>query len=501
MEKLQAYQPNANKTAVITLEKGLVPPQAIDLEMMVLGTALEFGSATGEIVELFREEKVFYKPAHQEIYETILEMFKANEAIDLLTVSQKLKTRNKLDAIGGDSYLIELNRSSTSDAHLEYHCRILLQMFVKRKSIEVASLLLKKSYSDDTDIFDLLADCQKEIDDTAQWLVRKRPSDFKTVVDSFFDKAKNDVAGVPNSLSKLQYKMNGYRPSDLVIVAARPGMGKTALILNEAKHQAKLGIPVGIFSLEMSAHDLVGRMISEECGIDYSLIHKNKLSDYEKQVMQDKRSEFEKLPIYIHDQAGLTPMEFKIQLGKWKRESGVQIAYLDYLQLMNASGKNNSGNREQEISSISRSLKGTAKDLEVPVVALSQLSRAVESRGGIKRPMLSDLRESGAIEQDADIVMFLLRPEYYKIDTWDDDERSSTYGQCEINFAKFRGGELGACVVGSKLKYMRFHDLEEEWVDILALKPASVKDAFDSPFEIKQDLPANFEDEDDDMPF
>lgn len=496
MKKLNPEYQNKNSLApVIPLEKGKSIPNAVDLEEVVLGAALTFSRSISEIVELFRDEPVFYKAAHQEIYNAMLEMFRENEPVDLLSVSHKLKQRNKIEAVGGDWYLVQLTQKVSSDAHLEHHCRIILQMFVKRKSILVANEILAKAYNEETDIFDLLADSQQEIDNTAQWLIRKKPADFKTIVDSFFDRAKNDVPGIPNSLAKLQYKMNGYRNADLVIVAARPGMGKTALILNEAKHQAKKGIPVGIFSLEMSANDLVGRMIAEECEIDYSKVHKNKLDDFEKRLMNEKRAEFEKLPIHIHDQAGLTPMELKIQAGKWKREHGIKIIYVDYLQLMSASGKNNTGNREQEISSISRSLKGTAKDLDVPLIALSQLSRAVETRGGMKRPLLSDLRESGAIEQDADIVIFLLRPEYYKIDTWDDEDNSPTAGQCEINFAKFRGGETGACIVGCDLKYMRFSDLEEkdDFFENLPAPPPymSPQDAFGEPSP----------EEDDDMPF
>lgn len=494
---IQPYK-NHKQTEVVTLEKGKLPPQAIDLEETVLGCALQFTHAISEIVELFREEKVFYKPQHQEIYDAMLEMFKDSESVDLLTVSQKLRQRNKLEAVGGDFYLISLTQKVSSSAHLEEHCRILLQMFVKRKSIMVASEILTKSYQDQTDIFDLLSECQKDIDDTAQWLIRKRPSDFKTVVDSFFDKAKNETPGVVNSLSKLHAKMNGYRPKDLIIVAARPGMGKTALILNEAYHQAKQGIPVGIFSCEMSAQDLVGRIIANECEIDYSLIHKNKLTDFEKRLMNEKRAELEKLPIYVHDQGGISPMEVKIQAGKWKRENDVKIIYIDYLQLMNASGNNKSGNREQEVSSISRSLKATAMDLDLPVIALSQLSRAVETRGGMKRPMLSDLRESGAIEQDADVVMFLFRPEYYKIDTWDDDNRTPTQGQCEINLAKFRGGEPGACIVGSKLKYMKFHDLEDPWVRMPMPEPVQPNDAFEAP---TLDDVESFEEDPNELPF
>ena len=488
-----------NNPQVISLEKGKTPPQAIDLEESVLGIAMQFKNAISDIVEIFRDEPVFYKPQHQLIYDAMLEMFKESEPIDLLSLLQKLKQKSSLEKVGGDMYLIELTTRISSAAHLEHHCRIVLQMYVKRKSIHVANHMIEKAYNEETDIFDLLADSQKDIDDTAQWLIRKKPADFKSHVDNFFDHTKNEVAGVPNKLMKLKGKMNGYRNEDLIIIAARPGMGKTALILNEAKHQAEQGIPVGIFSLEMSAKDLVGRMIAEECEIDYSKIHKNKLNDFEKRLMNEKRKKFEELPIHIHDQAGLTPMEMKIQSSKWKREHGVKILYVDYLQLMNASGKNNSGNREQEISSISRSLKATAKDLGVPVIALSQLSRAVETRGGMKRPMLSDLRESGAIEQDADIVMFLLRPEYYKIDTWDDEERSSTRGQCEINIAKFRGGETAATVVGCDLRYMKFHDLEENFYDDIPEPPApqpnhNVSEAFEPSQQ-------QSEEDDDELPF
>lgn len=488
----------SKESKVISLEKGKIPPQAIDLEEAILGAVLQDKYAIGQVVEIFRMEQVFYKTAHQEIYNACVEMFEESEPVDLLSIIHKLKSRKTLEKIGGEYFLIQLTQKFSTSAHIEYHCRIVMQMHVKRESIKVANEIIEKSYNDDTDIFDLLSDSQKQIDDVAQWLIRKKPSDFKTVVDSIFDASENNVSGVPSSLAKLQKKLNGYRETDLIILAARPGMGKTALLLNEAKHMAKQGHPVGIFSLEMSAKDLGRRMLAEECGIDSSKLTLNRIDDFERRLMNEKRAEFEKLPIYIHDQAGLTPMELKVQAGKWKRENGVKMLFVDYLQLMNASGKNGTGNREQEISSISRSLKGTAKDLEVPVMALSQLSRAVETRGGYKRPILSDLRESGAIEQDADVIMFLLRPEYYKVYEWDDEDHTSCRGQAEITIAKFRGGETGQTVVGADLQYMRFYDLEEKdsFFEKLPVPNQNPDDAFE-PIENNQPI----EDDEDDLPF
>lgn len=490
------YTNSSNK--VVSLEKGKLPPQAVDLEEAILGAALQDKYIIDLIIEIFRDEKVFYKAAHQVIYDAMYEMAVDSQPIDMITVIHKLKTLGKLEAIGGEFYIVELTQKVSSSAHTEYHCRIVMQMHVKRQSIRVANDIIERSYNEETDIFDLLDASQKEMDDVSQWLIRKKPTEFKNVVDSVFDSSENNEAGVPSSLAKLQKKLNGYREEDLIIVAARPGMGKTALMLSEAKHMAKLGHPVAIFSLEMSDKDLVRRMLAEECGIDSSKITLNRLNQEEKNLMAEKRPEFEKLPIYIHDQAGLTPMELRGQASRWKREKGIKMIFVDYLQLMNASGKNHTGNREQEISSISRSLKATAKELGVPVMALSQLSRAVETRGGYKRPILSDLRESGAIEQDADVIMFLLRPEYYKVFEWDDDSRSSCRGQAEIGVAKFRGGETGACVVGCNLKYMRFFDLEEDddFFDSLPVPPnQNPQDAFEP---VPQ---SNLPEEDDDMPF
>jgi replicative DNA helicase len=238
-------------------------------------------------------------------------------------------------------------------------------------------------------------------------------------------------------------------------------MGKTALMINEAMGAARQGIPVGIFSLEMSDKQLASRMLANYCGINVEKLALNKLSDFEIRLMNEKRPEFEKLPIYIHDQPAMSPLEIKIHAAKWKRDKGIEMVYIDYLQLMRLKGHR--GNREQEVSECSAALKGLAKELDIPVMALAQLSRAPEQRGGMKRPILSDLRESGSIEQDADLIMFLLRPEYYKIEEWDDESRSPTAGQAEINIDKFRNGKTGACVVGCRLEFMQFYNLEDTW--------------------------------------
>ena len=481
-----------DRSKVITIEKGKLPPQAIDIEEVVLGALMIDKKAVYEVIDILKPE-VFYKEAHQHIFEAIIQLFENNEPIDLLTVSTQLKENSKLELSGGDFYLISITQKVSSSAHIEYHSRLLQQYYVKRESIKVASKIIEQAYEEETDIFDLLSDSQRDMDNVSQWLIRKKPVEFKNIVDTIFeDKEQED--GLPSKLESVQKETNGFTEPDVIIVAARPGMGKTAYMLNEAKHKAKQGIPVAIFSLEMSSKQLTERMLAEECGIDSKTIKNRKWNDFERRLMEKNRVEFEKLPIYIHDQGGLTPMEFKLQLGKWKREKGVKMAFIDYLQLMNASGKNVTGNREQEISYISRSIKGTAKELEMPIMALSQLSRAVESRGGMKRPLLSDLRESGAIEQDADVVIFLLRPEYYRIMEWDDDERSSTIGQCELSFAKHRGGEVFSVVVRSQLEYMRFEDLPEPegWLP-QQLPSVDAKEAFEQP--------NNYPDEEDDLPF
>lgn len=433
-------------------------PAALDLERSVLGAAIGYNGA-GELIEILRKEKVFHDAKHQGIYDAIVQLYERSETVDLLTVSHELKKLGKLEAVGGNVKLIELSNNVTGTAKLEYHSRIIQQMFVKRQAIGVGVKIQEESYKDETDIFQLLEASYRELDNVSDWLMVKKSGDFKDIVDKIFEAADDQTIGVPSSLGPLQSKLNGYQKTDLIIMGARPGMGKTALMVNEAMGAARKGIPVGIFSLEMSDKQLASRMLANYCGINVEKVALNKLDDFEIRSMNENREEFSKLPIYIHDQPAMSPLEVKIQAAKWKREKGIEMVYLDYLQLMRLKG--HKGNREQEVSECSAALKGLAKELDIPVMALAQLSRSPEQRGGMKRPMLSDLRESGSIEQDADLIMFLLRPEYYKIEEWDDESRSPTAGQAEINIEKFRNGKTGSCVVGCRLEFMQFYDLNE----------------------------------------
>ncbi|MGG5486273.1 replicative DNA helicase [Gaetbulibacter sp. PBL-D1] len=492
---MQQPKPNTNfktdKSTIISLEKGKIPPQAIDLEVAILGAMMIDKNGLLEAIEILSEnEDVFYKDSHKYIYKAILELFSEDVDVDILTVSQKLKSQSKLDLVGGDFYLIELTQHVSSSAHIETHCRIVMQKYVQRESIKVASKIIEEAYDETKDIFDLLEESQRSLDDTSEWLLRKKPEDLNTVYDKLIKNSENPIASIPSKFTKLNDRTNGYHPNDLVIIAARPGMGKTAFVLNEAKFQAEKGFPVGFLSLEMSDVELLGRIIANEFGIESSRIKQHQLTVSEKIVLKNEANKIKKLPLYIHDGSETTTTEAKTIIGKWVRQHGVRIVYIDYLQLMRASVNNKNGNREQEISYISRKLKAIAKEFEITVVALSQLSRAVETRGGMKRPVLSDLRESGAIEQDANVVQFLLRPEYYKISEWDDEARTPTAGQCEINTAKTREGRLGATYLdSSQLKYMRFTDLNDkqndDWTD--DFEPASTQEAFDEPQQPTQD--------------
>lgn len=491
---------NAKKqdnSTLIPLEKGKLPPQAIELEEVVLGACLIDKFAISEVVEILSDNhNVFYKEAHQYIYKAMYDMFAQSEEIDLLTVSEWLSNKGKLELIGGDFYLIGLTQKVSSSAHIEIHCRYIMQYYVKRHSIKVASQIIELAYDETSDVFEFLEQSQKQLDDTSQWLIRKKPTDLKAAYSKFVESKKQEQqTGIKSKFTKLRTKMS-YHAGDLVIVAGRPGMGKTALVLNEAKYMAKNKIPVGFMSLEMMTIQLVGRLVAEEFSIDANRIKEGgiHLTPSEKEVIEKEGNRISQLPIYIHDEGNLSVMEAKTIIGKWVRQHGVKIVFIDYLQLMRGL-KNHSGNREQEISYISRTLKAIAKEFEIPIVALSQLSRAVETRGGSKRPLLSDLRESGAIEQDADVVIFPYRPEYYKIDEWEDG--SPTAGQCEIDIAKIREGETGPTLISCNLRYMRFEDIEknDDWLPEPLPKPASVQEAFEpSETHINKE-------NDDDLPF
>lgn len=457
-------QSEISKITLVNLEKGKLPPQALDLEEAILGAVLIDKNGLYEAMELITSA-VFYKDAHKYIFEAVEELFNKNLPVDLLTVSSQLKKIGKLELAGGDFYLIQLTQKISSSAHIEYHCRIVQQKYVQRQAIKVSSSIIEKSYNENADIFELLEEAYKEYGGISDLITVGKIQSFRDSVREYLNTSKKNTQGVLSSLSKLNKKFNGYQNSDLIILAARPGMGKTGLVLNEILECGIRGVPVAFFSLEMSTKQIIGRLLSIISGIDIVKINTYNLTPSETLYLKKCSDLLEAMPIYIDDTGGLSPIELKIKCNKLKREKGIKMIVVDYLQLMKIKNKK-VNNRENEVSEISQSLKNIAKDLDVPLIALSQLSRSVEQRGSSKRPLLSDLRDSGSIEQDADIVMFIYRPEYYKIDEWDDDERSPTKDQAEIDVAKYRHGETGVCRVGCQLQYMRFMDLEDLDQDI-----------------------------------
>ena len=501
MEKrnpLKIYE--TENQAIVNLSDGKIPPQAIDLEEAVLGAMLIDEKGVNEIIELLSPE-VFYKRSHQLIYESIERLFRESEPIDLLTVSADLKKNKNFEPAGGDFYLISLSQKVSSSAHIEFHSRIILQKYIQRKLITISNEIIQKSYNESTDVMDLLDEAESKLYDVAQGNIKTSTESAQNLVirakARIEEIAKQEgLSGVSTGFEKLDKLTSGWQPSDLVIIAARPGMGKTALALSMARNiSVQQKIPVAFFSLEMSSVQLITRLISSETGLSSDKLRTGKLADHEWQQLNIKVSDLESSPLFIDDSPSLTIFELRAKARRLSSSHGIKLIIIDYLQLMNIGSSNKAGNREQEISTISRNLKALAKELDIPVIALSQLSRAVETRGGTKRPILSDLRESGAIEQDADIVSFLYRPEYYGISEWDDDMKTPSDGQGEFIVAKHRNGALDSI----KLKFIpnlgKFEDLG----------------GFDSPFEFQSKLnpenklsdfsePRN-KDEDDDIPF
>lgn len=446
-------------------ERGKMPPQAIDLEEAVLGAMMIDKKGLNETIEILQED-FFYRPQHQKIFKAIATLFNESEPIDLLTVSNQLRKNGDYDSIGGNYYLVGLTQKVASSAHIEFHARVIQEKYVLRKLIEISSSIIDKAYDETTDIFELLDESESEIFKITDGSLKSEYKDSKSLVYQAIEQIKamsekEGLSGVPSGFRDVDKITSGFHPSDLVILAARPGMGKTAFVLSMAKNiTVDYKIPVAVFSLEMSSIQLITRLIVGETGIDNEKIKKGNLTDAEWKQLYTKVKKLENAPLFIDDTPALNVFDLRAKCRRLVSQHGVKMIIIDYLQLMTTKDKSN-GNREQEISTISRSLKAIAKELEVPVIALSQLSRAVETRGGSKRPLLSDLRESGAIEQDADIVSFIYRPEYYKIPTWDDEEQSPTEGQAELIIAKHRNGALENIRLRFIAEQAKFMDLAE----------------------------------------
>jgi replicative DNA helicase len=447
------------------MEHGKLPPQAVDLEEAVLGALMLEKEAVNTVIDIL-QPKSFYKETHQSIFAAIQDLFQRSEPVDILTVTHELKQRGELDVVGGPYYITQLTNRIASAANIEFHARVISQKYIQRELIRISSQIITDAYDDTTDVFTLLDDAETNLFGVAEGNIRKSYATMSDLVrDSLaqIETAMNQesgVIGVASGFTALDRVTSGWQPSDLVIIAARPAMGKTSYVLSLARNAAvDFKIPVAFFSLEMSSVQLVTRLVSAESEISAEKLRSGNLRRDEMQQIHSKITELTEAPLFIDDTAGLSVFELRAKARRLKSKHDIQLLIIDYLQLMSGGGDKNSGNREQEISMISRSLKSIAKELNIPVLALSQLSRAVETRGGDKRPQLSDLRESGSIEQDADMVQFIHRPDYYGLT--EDEEGNSTKGVANIIIAKHRNGSV--CDV--QLKFIdtlaKFQDLEQ----------------------------------------
>lgn len=514
MENVKNINPiRIDKTTIINLEKGKLPPQVVDLEEAVLGAMMIDKKGVDDVIDILQSD-AFYKDSHKYIFEAIVQLFTETQPIDLLTVSAQLKKNGKLELAGGDFYLIQLTQKISSSAHIEFHSRIILQKFIQRSLIRISTEIIEDSYDETTDVFDLLDKAESKLYEVTQGNIKRSSETAQSLVlqakKRIEEISKQEgLSGVETGFTNLDKLTSGWQPSDLIIIAARPAMGKTAFVLSMARNMAiDYGHPVALFSLEMASVQLITRLISSETGLSSEKLRTGKLEPHEWTMLSTKVKDLEKAPLFIDDTPSLSIFDLRAKSRRLVSQHGIKIIIVDYLQLMTAGGSGKGGgNREQEISTISRNLKALAKELNVPVIALSQLSRAVETRGSSKRPLLSDLRESGAIEQDADIVSFLYRPEYYKIDEWDDDEASPTAGQAEIMIAKHRNGGIENVrlkFLGHLGKFDNLDDYNGSYDDL----PSSMNHNHDeNPFQTKN-LPSpneafgsNLNDDDDDMPF
>ncbi len=455
-----------NKSDLKILEQeGRVPPQATEVEEAVLGAMLiEHEAATVALQMLSPDD--FYKPAHRHIFEVLHSLYERDNPLDLLTVENELRDKELLDACGGAGYLSELTRSVSSAANIDYHAQIIAEKATKRNLILGCTEIIQEAYDSSSDPYDVLDRAEQKVFDLAN---AKHRSQAKPIGDVLKDTLsyledirgkQGGITGVPTGLS-IDEMTAGWQNGDMIVIAARPSMGKTAFVLTTARNAAlhqdpKLRTKVAIFSLEMSDQSLVQRLLTMEGRINAQSARSGQLNDEEFKRLIDAAGRLFTANIFVDDTPGLSIMELRTKARRLKSEHDIGMVVVDYLQLMSSNSRE-AGNREQEIATISRGLKALAKELNVPVIALSQLSRAVETRGGDKRPQLSDLRESGSIEQDADVVCFLYRPEYYGIKTT--PEGQSTAGLAEVIVGKQRNGPTGVKTMYFVKDYARFENL------------------------------------------
>ncbi len=445
---------------------GRMPPHDKDIEEAVLGALMLEKDAYATVCDLLQPQS-FYEPVHQKIYEAIQNLGFQQQPIDMLTVTEQLRANSTIDEVGGPAFIAELTSRVASAANIEYHARIIAQQYLARELITFGTEVSSKAFDPANDIDDVLQEAEGHLFELSQRNVKKEVVQIDSVISDAISTIQmaatreSGLSGLASGFNELDKKTSGWQNSDLVIIAARPAMGKTAMVLSMAKNMAvNYNTKVAIFSLEMSKLQLVNRLIQNVCEIEGEKIKSGRLSDREWNQLLSRIGTLQSAPIYIDDSPGLSILELRTKARRLVREKGIQIIVIDYLQLMNASGMK-FGSREQEVSMISRSLKELAKELNIPIIALSQLNRSVESRSEDKRPQLSDLRESGAIEQDADIVCFIHRPEYYLHGAARDDA-PELRGKAEFIIAKHRSGSVGDVAMRFRGQYARF----ENWSDV-----------------------------------
>jgi len=467
LPRTAARRPTAGSVALPSAA-GKLPPQAIELEEAVLGSLLIDRNALSKVIDILTPE-TFYTESHQAIFTAVKDLFADSQPVDILTVAQLLRKNGNLERIGGEAKLINLSTRVSSSAHIEYHARIVVQKHIQRELIRISNELIEKAYDETSDVLDLLDSAEQSLFSVSQGNLKRNYESSLNLVKQALDRIsaisqREGLSGVPSGFREVDRVTSGWQRSDLIIRNMAIG------------HK----VPVAVFSLEMSSVQLITRMISSETGIGAEKLRRGNLDPTEWAQLTSKVKGLQEAPIYIDDTPGLSIFDLRAKCRRLASQHQIGVIVIDYLQLMTAGNSKAGGNREQEISSISRALKSIAKELDIPVIALSQLSRAVETRGGSKRPLLSDLRESGAIEQDADIVSFIYRPEYYGIHEWDDDQTPAD-GQAELIIAKHRNGSLENVRLKFEGAMARFSDLDTGY----SARGSVTTDSSDNVFESK----------------
>jgi replicative DNA helicase len=438
------------------IEQGKLPPQSLDMEAAVLGAFMLERDALTNAIDIVKPE-FFYKPENQTIFKAISLLFEETQPVDILTVTNKLRELGTLEEVGGAYYISQLTNRVATTANTEFYARIVAENFIKRELIRISADITKNAYDETVDVLEMLDNAERDLLAIGEKSFKSNYVDMNTLIRAAIEEVKSarshedgiSANAVPSGFTSLDRITNGFQKSTLVILAARPAMGKTAFALSIARNIAiQQKKPIAFFSLEMSAVELVTRLIASETGLNAQKLKTGQLQDYEWTQLTTKIDALANAPIFIDDSAALNMFELRAKCRRLQHQHKIQMVFVDYLQLMQGSADTR-GNREQEISKISRQLKALAKELKIPVLAMSQLSRAVETRGNSKRPQLSDLRESGAIEQDADIVMVIHRPEYYGVT--EDESGNSMLGMADILLEKHRSGPTGT----ARLKFIK----------------------------------------------